>query len=320
MTANKPQVTAVIVTYQSRHTVGAPLEALQDAYTTGLADVIVVDNVSNDGTADFVSGRYPWVTLVRSAENLGYGRGLNLGMSHATTPYVLLMNPDAVLLCDALRKLVEFMDTHPRVGMSAPAIIEDGGSIQPAGVLPTPGRIIAKAAGLRSTAQQPIHPGGAPFPSDWLCGAILMARLEVIHAINGFDPRFFLYFEETDLCRRVSAHGYELWAVGEAVAHHTGSHSAKGTQQSLYLDCIAEHYFRSRFYYLVKYFGWPIAACTEFTELSLLAFRSLARRCLNGTDTTGFAQRWAAPLFRCPKQVNGDEGFRSSPNSGTTAS
>jgi N-acetylglucosaminyl-diphospho-decaprenol L-rhamnosyltransferase len=303
MTANKPQVTAVIVSYQSRQTVAAGLNALHGAHATGFANVVVVDNASNDGTADFVAKCYPWVTLVRSAENLGYGRALNLGMEQVTTPYVLLMNPDVVLPGIAVRKLVDFMETHPRAAMSAPAIIEDGGSIQLAGVLPTPWHMIVTATGLRSARQRPINPGGAPFQSDWLCGAILMTRLKSMNAIGGFDPRYFLYFEETDLCRRVIAHGGELWAVGEAVARHAGSDSAKRTNERLYKSCIAEHYFQSRFYYMAKFFGWPLAAAAELLEYSLLALRVFCRIGTGKRPDATVLDRLRAPLLRLPRKV-----------------
>jgi N-acetylglucosaminyl-diphospho-decaprenol L-rhamnosyltransferase len=298
------RITVIIVTYNSCCEIGAALSALAELNRAGDLDCVVVDNRSQDRTAEIVRNSHPWVTLIESPVNLGYGRGLNLGMSRATTPYVLFMNPDAVIATPDIARLRGFLDAHLQVGLVAPAILEGDGQIQYAGVLPTPARIIASAAGGRWTRlQQPIVKGGAPFRTDWLCGALLLARRQVMEEIGGFDPRFFLYFEETDLCRRVLQRGYELWAVGEAVAFHVGSISAKKTGQPLFASCIAEHYFKSRFYYLRKYYGWLTAAATEIAELALLSVRSLLNRLRRRPDESGLAERMAGPFLSLPAPV-----------------
>lgn len=95
-------------------------------------------------------------------------------------------------------------------------------------------------------------------------GAVLLLRCAMLGEIGAFDPRFFLYFEETDLCRRASSAGWGIWAIGTAVADHLDAASAKSLQRRMFQTCIAEHYFRSRFYYLEKHFGWPAAVATEY--------------------------------------------------------
>src|SRR5262249_51190755 len=92
-----PRVTAILVTYRSAADVGAALDALKPAHAAGAIDVIVVDNRSTDDTVAIVRRDHPWATLVESPVNLGYGRGLNVGLSRAATEYVLFMNPDAVI-------------------------------------------------------------------------------------------------------------------------------------------------------------------------------------------------------------------------------
>ena len=305
-----PQTTAIIVTYNSAGEIGAALTVLLQPHKAGELECVVVDNRSQDGTAEIVRRDYPWVTLIESPVNLGYGRGLNLGMSGATTPYVLFMNPDAVITAADIAKLCTFLDEHSQAGMVAPAILEGDGQIQYAGGLPTPWRIIASAAGtgLWTKPQRPILRGEAPFKTDWLCGALLLARRELMVGLGGFDPRFFLYFEETDLCRRVLQRGYQLWAIGQAAAYHVGSVSAKKTGQRLFASCIAEHYFRSRFYYLHKFYGWPIAAITEIAEFSLLSIRSLLSRLKRRPDESGLTARMAGPFLSLPEPVEVDSG------------
>jgi GT2 family glycosyltransferase len=92
-----PRVSVVIVTYRSRLTIADTLKPLQQAAVENQLECIVVDNASGDGTADFIALHYPWVRLVRSRENLGFGRGCNAGFAAASADYVLFLNPDATI-------------------------------------------------------------------------------------------------------------------------------------------------------------------------------------------------------------------------------
>ncbi len=302
MTGSKPEVTAVIVTYQSRQTIAAALNALHEAHRVGLAEAVVVDNASSDGTADFVAAHYPWVTLVRSSVNVGFGRGCNRGFEHVATPYVLILNPDAVLDVDALRVLVSFMDGQPGAGIAAPAIVEGaGGSLQAAGLMTTPGTLLRGTLGSTQPYpdRRPIEPGGEPFATNWVCGAAMLIRSDMFRSLGGFDPRFFLYFEETDFCRRAVRRGAEVWAVGEAVARHIGGASAKATGEKTRSTCIAEHYYRSRFYYLVKHFGWFRAVGAESTVAAVRLVRRLRDRAIGRTAACA-AEGTLRPFLRFP--------------------
>ncbi len=293
--------TAVIVTYNSSACIADALDEAARSHDAGLLDAVVVDNASKDGTVDLVRSRFPWVRVVEPRDNLGFGRGCNAGLDVVQTPYVLFLNPDAVLPVAALRTLIAFMDSHPRAIFAAPATENYGGAeYQGAGGLPTPGNILHAAWSQRlPSSRRTIRPGEPPFTTDWLGGGIMLGRCEFVRALKGFDPRFFLYFEETDLCRRALAAGYELWAVGEATARHAGGTAAKATGRTLYRASIAEHYFRSRFYYLIKHFGFPAAFATEVLELVLLAARSTAKRLL-GRAGGDLRERLSGPILRLP--------------------
>ncbi len=298
---NSARVTAIIVSYCSEGTIDACLSCLRKAHDAGLLECLVVDNASSDGTVAVIHREHPWVTLIESTENLGYGRGCNLALRHARTPHVLFMNADARIEPEDIETLVRFLDGHPLAGMAAPALAADDGSLQGTRALPTPLSILAQAAGANGgrPIQRLIHPGGAPFEADWLCGAVLMAPRDLLEELGGFDPRFFLYFEETDLCRRVLARGRQLWAVGTAVARHAAHDSAAQTRKEMYEGCIAEFYFPSRFYYLMKQYGWLAAAATDAGEITLLAGRALLGG-LAGRPSERFARRLRAPFFRPP--------------------
>ena len=222
-------VTAIFVTYNSEDTVGQALDAARDSYDAGLLEAVVVDNASRDGTCEVVATGYPWVRLIRSETNLGYARGLNLGFEGIESPYVIFMNPDAVLPRNAVEKLLAFMESNPDAGLAAPATVRENGEYQEVGGLVTPWTFVRNAAGISDgpAGKRPLLPGARPTQTDWICGAIMFLRSRAVRETGGMDPRFFLYFEETDLCVRLARAGYSIWAVGEAVARQCAKGAAR---------------------------------------------------------------------------------------------
>lgn len=298
----QPQITIIIVTYKSRDTIGPALAALRESHDVGLIRCVVIDNQSGDDTLDFVAKEYPWVTGVAAGENSGFGSGCNRGMEYVDTPYVLFLNPDAVIERAALVTLCEFMEAHPGAGIVGPAI-RSGSYLQHAGGLPSPRRVVEEALGRSQddTARRRIEPGEAAFQTDWICGAVFFVRASTLAEAGVFDPRFFLYFEESDLCKRVLDCGYEIWAVGESVADHLVGNSTKQSEAGMFGNCIAQHYFESRFYYLTKHHGWLAAAWAELVEVSIYALRALRHRDPDSFVRQQFRERFRAPILAAPK-------------------
>ena len=300
---SEPLVTAVIVTYQSMDTVCAALSALRQGHDLGMLRCVVVDNYSVDGTADLVARDHPWSKLIRSLDNIGYGRGCNLGFQHVETPYVLLMNPDVVISPDAISRMVTFMEKHPSSAMVAPATEIASGEFQHIGGLPTPWRLVLRAAGFYGDKRrQHICPGTKPVLTDWLCGAIMLVRSSVFRDLGGFDPRFFLYFEETDLCIRIRQTGGELWCIGDAVAFHSVGASSRKVNPMMggYLP---QHFFPSRYYYLAKHHGGLWTALSEAAELPLLGLRDMVRLLLFKNARHDLRTRLRGPIFTRPPPV-----------------
>lgn len=298
------RVTAVIVAYRSWHTIGRALHEAQRAHDAGFLECVVVDNNSQDGTIEYLRAEHPWATVIPNAANVGFGRACNLAFSRVRTPYVLLLNPDAVLAIDGLVAMVRFLEHHPDAGIVGPAVRHPDGSLQLAGKLLTPGNVILRAARWRKAFEQrrAIIPGESAFRTEWLSGSILLLRKHLLDELSGFDPRFFLYFEDDDLCRRAIDRGWEIWALGEALGEHVHAASARAGDSTLYSDCIPEHYFRSRFYYLVKHHGWLKAAATDVLEVVLVASTGLARRLMGRKDPQVLV-RLRAPILRQPART-----------------
>jgi N-acetylglucosaminyl-diphospho-decaprenol L-rhamnosyltransferase len=282
----KTLVTAVIVTYRSRRTVDEALASLRPSVASGFARCVVVDNASADGTADHVAAAFPWVDLIRSPKNVGFGRGCNLGCQAVTTPYVMFLNPDASIDPASLRKLVDFMQAHESAGIAGPATYDTtAADFQAVGMLLTPIGLVREVLRLPHpyAERRILRSGEAPYRTNWVCGSSMLVRMSAFREVGGFDPRFFLYFEETDLCLRVARANYEIWAVGECTAMHIGAASARESGAQLTnreSGSVVEHFYPSRFYYLAKNFGWIAAISSETATRCVERLRYFAKRLL----------------------------------------
>lgn len=298
------QVTAVIVTYQSGPTVGRALEGARRCYDAGLLDVVIVDNNSVDATRGIVGRVSDWTRTLYLDRNNGFGRGCNVGLGEVTSPYTLFLNPDAVIEPDAVRTMLEFMEQHAYVGIVGPAIVEGDGdsaaSLQETGERLTPRAILKRAIPLLKGGAKtwPILPGSQPVRTGWVCGAVFMIRTELMKRLQGFDPRFFLYWEEIDVCKRADDIGFETWALGAAVAHHVGGASSPNDDTKID-GCIATHYYQSRYYYMVKHHGRLAASVAEVGEFILLGIMSIVDLA-QGRRKCRLRPRLQAPLFSQP--------------------
>jgi len=296
-------VTAVIVTYQSACTIGRTLAAARRSYDDHLLDTIIVDNDSTDGTRGIIAREADWARVILADKNNGFGRGCNIGFAHVTSPYTILINPDAVVESAAIRTMLQFMEREPRAGIAAPATLcgEDDGDtlLQHTTSCPTPWTIVRNAIPFlrRRSTFVPIVPGAAPIRTGWVSGAVLMIRTELVRRLDGFDPRFFLYWEETDLCKRVEDAGFQIWALGTAVARHVVGASSRPEKRFL---PIAKHYFQSRYYYMAKHYGWVAATIAEVIEFTLEAMESLVD-VVRGRGLQRLRRRLQAPLLSMPQ-------------------
>ena len=299
-------VTAVIVTYQSAKTISRALAAAHRCHVAGLLDTVVVDNGSTDATRDILAHEARWARVMLTGQNNGFGRGCNIGFAQVTSLYTIFINPDAVVEPEALQTMLRFMDSNPRVGIVGPAIIEGehgvGGELQVTGERPTPAAVL-RAAMPWPRRQPPVRaivPGSEAQRTGWVCGAVFMVRTDLMRQLHGFDPRFFLYWEETDVCQRAEHAGYETWAVGHAVAHHVGGASSSADDTRIG-GCIARHYFQSRHHYLRKHHGAAAAAAAELGEFALLALRA-SIDAVRGRGWARLRPRLQAPLLSLPQE------------------
>jgi GT2 family glycosyltransferase len=246
----------VIVTYHSAREIGACLDA---AVATG-AEIVVVDNASGDGTVEEVRRR--GVRCIANVENLGFAAAVNQGFAVLNRPFILLLNPDAVLETDlgALREACEL----PGAAGAGGKLIDSEGRPQIGFMvrqLPTPAALILEALLLnRICPKNPVNrryrglhlDHSKRMPVEQPAGAFLMIRRAVWQELGGFDEGFRpLWFEEVDFCRRAKDRGYRMWFEPRAVAKHTGGHSIG----RLRLGEKRFYWYRSLLKYSAKHFG-----------------------------------------------------------------
>ncbi len=303
MTSSIPPITAIIVTYNSARTITAALMSLFPTYVDGILDVVVIDNNSSDKTAYIVESSFAWVKLIRSEENLGYGRGCNLGFKYVKSEYVLILNPDVELPSKSIDELLRFMHLNPEAGIVAPAIIENGKHYQAAGLMSTPKTVVGSMldTGNLYPHKRIIYPGDTPFKTNWVCGAVMLIHSALFKQLHGFDPRFFLYFEETDLCKRVTEKGKEIWAIGTAIATHVGGASAVSSAKEYASGCISQHFYQSRLYYLVKHHGRIVAYSSDLIARMLQNARWLKNQLVKRNKNKSINK--INLLFRLPPLV-----------------
>ena len=235
----RPDISVLMVGYRTRAELARCLPSLFAASEGLGVEVVLVDNASGDGTAAWVAEAFPQVNLIALEENIGFGRAVNLAAEIASGDHVLLLNPDTEVRPGALDALLRFARAHPRAGLVGGRTLTDEGATEPSSCWGRPTRwsTFCFATGLstafsRSPRFNPESmPGWARDDSrevGVITGCLLLASMDTWRALGGFDPRFFMYGEDTDLSLRARAAGYHPMITPEAeVVHTIGASSAR---------------------------------------------------------------------------------------------
>ena len=228
----------IVVSYNTREITLACLRSLLDQ-TSGVAfETLVVDNNSSDGSADAIAAEFPLVTLVRLTENIGFARANNLAAERAAGEFLLLLNPDTVVLDAAVQRLVAFARAHPDAGVWGGRTLYADGSLNPTSCWRrmTLWSAFARGVGLGSLFRgsrlfDPEAMGEWPRDSvrrvDIVTGCFFLITADLWRRLGGFDPAFFMYGEEADLCLRAARMGARPMITPDATIIHLGGASEK---------------------------------------------------------------------------------------------
>lgn len=261
--------------------------------------VIVTDNASEDGSVEQIGAAiaencwHNWAELLPLAENGGYAFGNNAAIRpllelNLPVPYVLLLNPDTIVRPGAIQKLLDFMEKHPEVGIAGSRLEDMDGTPQRS-AFRFPSLCSELDGGLRFGLvtkllhQWVIAPpvSDTPHPTDWVAGASMIVRREVIDAIGLLDEKYFMYFEEVDFCLRANRAGWACWYVPDSRVVHFVGQSSGVTDTKRPPKRLPTYWFDSRRRYFLKNHGWLYTALTDvtwFTSFTLWRWRRLVQR------------------------------------------
>lgn len=264
-----PPIRVVTVTYWPGDALAGFLRSLYVATKYPLS-VVLADNGSGDGAPEAAAEEFPGVELVRTGGNIGYGAAANVGASARVgtasgdaaagdEEWLVVANPDITWHPGSLDELLKAAERWPRGAAFGPAILTPAGDLYPsARGFPSLSRGIGHAVfgwwwptnpWTRSYRRE----SGGPVESTagWLSGSCLLLRREAFDEVGGFDPGYFMYFEDLDLCRRLADAGWQSVYVPSAVVEHTGAHSTKRTRTKM----LRAHHASAYKYLAAQYSG-----------------------------------------------------------------
>lgn len=213
------KVSFITVCHRTPHLIRLLLQGVEQAGLTFPFEYFLVDN-GGDGTAQMVRERFPWVTVIEPGENLGFGRANNLAMQQATGEYIMLTNPDLTIFPGEMEKLVTYADANPSAAIIGPRVENPDGTRQesctrePSPLIPLYRRTFAGRTpqGRRAVDHYFMRDVNhdEPHQAPTVYGAAMLIRRHTLADIGSFDERFFMYYEDVDLCRRAREAQWEI--------------------------------------------------------------------------------------------------------------
>jgi GT2 family glycosyltransferase len=285
MMAASPDVSIIIVNWNSKDFLRECLRSLRESGSSDRHEVIVVDNGSFDGCAEMLEREFPGVCFVQSETNLGFAKANNLGVARSTSRNLLFLNPDTEVLGAAIPTMVAFADRCPDAGIVGPKLLNSDRTVQMESIraFPSLANQMLDSYYLKSRfprlplwGMRPLYDRSCtPTQVDVVSGASLMIKRHVFERVGGFSTRYFMYSEDVDLCYNVKAAGWSTYFVGRAQVIHHGGKSSALTPVSQFAAVLMRE---SRFKFLrtargtlyAALYRWMIAA-SALCRLAMLA-------------------------------------------------
>lgn len=227
------EISVIILSYNTKDITDRCVSLVKEAADASV-EIIVVDNGSTDGSVEMLL-KHKKIKFIDAKKNLGFAAGNNLALKQAKGKYLLLLNSDAWISSETLKKTVEYFESHPSVDVLGCRLRLTNGRMQPsAGYLPTPKNIVIWMLFLdkilRTDAVHPTRKGffEKPRKVDWVMGAFLAMRREVWEQTSGMDENFFMYMEEVEWCWRMKQKKFSVWYVPTFEVTHLDKASSGG--------------------------------------------------------------------------------------------
>lgn len=255
------RITVIIVTYNSSHILPRSLPPL-----AAHPHVLVIDNQSSDGSAELANKLLPQARVVRAGANLGFGRANNMGLQQVATDYALLLNPDSIIDSCTLPELMQAAERFPEAALLAPKLYDAPGVL---------GECYRRA--FHDGKSGPLLDPGGDLCTDFLTGAALLLNMRLMRQVGFFDPWFFLYLEDDDLCLRVRRAGHPLILVNAAQVEHRARQSTLPSARVQFRRTYA--LTLSKFYIRRKHLG-RFACAASMLRVGVGSLLTLLLHCL----------------------------------------
>lgn len=230
----RADLSVIVVNYNTCHLFNDFFKSMGAATTQRSVQTLLIDNASKDASRSVLQVRSEAMTIIFNDQNIGFGRANNQAVPLVQGRYALLLNTDAFVLPDTLTKTLAWMDAHPDCGVLGVKLTDRSGDLQPScRYFPTPFNIFLNRTGLQRLFPWVVLIDDMAWDHasvrecDWVPGCYYLIRREVLDQVGLFDPRFFMYYEEVDHCRRVKAAGWKVMYYPDTSVVHIGGESAK---------------------------------------------------------------------------------------------
>lgn len=268
-------IAIVIVSYNTRDLLCECIDSITSE-TRSSHEIIVVDNASSDNTMEMLKTRYPAIKRIGNKSNAGFASANNQGFQIANGRYFLMLNPDTLVIDGAIDKLKKFMDDHPDIGICGPKNIDSKGGLQH-NCDHFPGLISDLSCYLKlntiftnsrifNRSQMKYWDYGSIQRVDRLMGCSMMVRSELYRLMHGLDERFFMYFEETDFCRRAASAGYPAFFYPDADIVHYGGQSVNPRDTAAPKTAL-KFFLPSKYYFFRKHHGITVESLSRVLDL-----------------------------------------------------
>jgi GT2 family glycosyltransferase len=237
--AEPPELSIVVVLYNSGVTLADCLRAIQPELASDFAELIAVDNASPDNSVAVLRAEVPASQVIETESNLGFAAGVNAALAHARGRYWLLLNPDVRAPAGGLRRLVAWMDAHPALGVASPDIVDVNGRWEePGRALPSVGRTLLRLlrlhrlmpAGLRRRVFLGAYwTGGDQLNAGWVPGTVMIVRPAAVRDVGPLREELFMYGEDVEWCWRMRRSGWRVGVCSSTTFVHDTSSSARLT-------------------------------------------------------------------------------------------
>jgi len=271
----------IIVNYNAEKPLKDCIESIYKQTKSIDFDIWVVDNDSSDNSVQMIKQNFDRAKLIENRENVGFSKANNMAISKNRATYVLLLNPDTLILHNAIEEMVGFMDRNPSVGISGCKVLNEDGTLQLAcrRSIPTPGAAFYRLTGLSKlfpTSKMMakynltyLNPNES-HEVDAVSGAFLMIRREVIDNIGLLDERFFMYGEELDWCLRAKKAGWTvMYYPGAQIVHYKGQCSRFNSRKATF------EFYRAMYLFHKKHFAEGYSLIVNFLVYTGIFLRAV---------------------------------------------